>query len=344
MTRDDPERSFGWYEPARRRATMYEDVTVDTQPSTHRHVDRGWPVRFEDGRGTWSEDSTALRVRDWFDFRDPGELWERPFYQQGSAHERQIESAVRSARDAGLFDDFTPEWVDFLRASLQVPAFVEHGLWLATATIARECLSDSIAHCLVLEAAMKQRQAQALVLYGMDLEEQFGGFDVEPAKRSFLEDAAWQPARAYLERLRTIEDWGELIVAVNACFEPLVAEPLRRDLLMRSAGANGDAVTPAVVGGAQLEWEWARGWTVAFLELALADAEHGDANRELVDGWIEAWGTAARSAASALEPVYDGRPAGPAFADSRAAAERAQAAMLAPLELASASQAQEVAR
>jgi propane 2-monooxygenase small subunit len=325
MTRDrgeGSERTFGWFEPARRRATVYEDVTIDTQPSIHRHVDRSWPVRFEDGRGTWSEESTRLRSRDWYAFRDPGEVWERPFYQQGSGAERQIEAAIRSARDAGLFDDFSPEWVDFLRRTLQVPAFVEHGLWLATATAARDVLSDSIAHCVVLEAAMKQRQAQALVLYGMDLEEQFGGFDVDAAKSAWVGDLAWQPARAYVERLRTVCDWGELIVAVNASFEPLVAEPLRRDLLVRSAVANGDAVTPALMAGAQLEWEWTREWTRAFLDLVLGDAEHGDANRVLVEGWLDEWGVAAREVAAALEPVFDARPAGPSFEESRAAAER----------------------
>src|ERR1700741_4340380 len=57
---DEPERSFQWYTPKKRRATMDEDVTVDSQPSVHRHLDRGWPVHFEAGRGLWSEDSTRL--------------------------------------------------------------------------------------------------------------------------------------------------------------------------------------------------------------------------------------------------------------------------------------------
>ena len=43
---EDPERSFQWYTPKKRRATLYEDVTIDTQPSVHRHLDRGWPVHF----------------------------------------------------------------------------------------------------------------------------------------------------------------------------------------------------------------------------------------------------------------------------------------------------------
>ena len=58
---DESERDFTWYTPRKRRATLYEDVTIDTQPSVHRHLKRGWPVRFEDGRGTWDDGSTALR-------------------------------------------------------------------------------------------------------------------------------------------------------------------------------------------------------------------------------------------------------------------------------------------
>ena len=76
---------------------------------------------------------------DWFAFRDPGENWERTFYQAGTAVEQQIESALRSAAEQGLIDDFAPAWVQFLRDTLQVPAFVEHGLWFALATAARDC-------------------------------------------------------------------------------------------------------------------------------------------------------------------------------------------------------------
>ncbi len=122
---DEAERQFSWYVPHKRRASLYEDVTIDTQPSIHRHLTRGWPVSFEDGRGTWDDSSTALKSSDWFDFRDPGEQWERPFYQLGTAVEHQIEGAMRSARDEGLIEDFGPQWVEFLRHFLQIPAYVE---------------------------------------------------------------------------------------------------------------------------------------------------------------------------------------------------------------------------
>src|SRR5581483_1283086 len=118
---DEIERNFGWYTPRKRRASLYEDVTIDTQPSVHRHMRRGWPVSFEDGRGTWDDNSTALQCSDWYEFRDPGEQWERPYYQAGTAIEQQIEGAMRSAIGEGLVDDFSPEWVEFLRGFLQVP-------------------------------------------------------------------------------------------------------------------------------------------------------------------------------------------------------------------------------
>src|SRR5919201_7037430 len=220
---EDPERSFQWYTPRKRRATLYEDVTIDTQPSIHRHMKgRPWPMHFEDGRGLWWEHSTALRSVDWYEFRDPGQLWERTYYQTGTAYEQLIEGAVRTARRERAFDDFTPEWVDFLRRYLQVPAFIEHGIWLALATASRDTLSDTVTHCVALEAAMKQRQAQAYLLYGMDLEESFGEFSVDAARERFLHDEPWQPARRYVERLRATPDWGERVIAANVCFEPRV--------------------------------------------------------------------------------------------------------------------------
>jgi hypothetical protein len=315
---EEPERSFQWYTPQKRRATLYEDVTVDSQPSVHRHLDRGWPVHFDDGRGIWWDSSTKLRSTDWYDFRDPGQVWERNYYQQGTAYEFLIEGAVRTARRERVFDDFTPEWVEFLRANLQVPAFIEHGIWLATASAARDCLSDTIAHCVALEAAMKQRQAQAYLLYGMDLETHFGDFPVESAKQSFLEDEPWQAARAYVEKLCSTPDWGERVIATNLCFEPVVGLLIRRELLMRSVRFNGDIVTQALNHVAQLEYEWVRDWTAEFVRFVSGDDEHGAANREVLNGWIEEWLPEAHSAAEALQPIFDQLPAGIAFADARA--------------------------
>jgi propane monooxygenase reductase subunit len=307
---DHSERQFQWYTPAKRRATLYEDVTVDTQPSIHRHLTRGWPVSFEDGRGTWSDSSTLVRSGDWFAFRDPGEQWERPFYQAGTAVEQQIEGAMRSASEEGLLEDFAPEWVEFLRSHLQVPAYYEHGLWFATATAARGCLSDTVATCVCLQAAMKQRSAQAIVLYAMDLEEHFGDFSIESSRVSFLNDEPWQPTRRYLEKLAATHDWGEVIIAANVCLEPLVGTLIRRELGMRAAAANGDTVTPVLARVETQEWEWTRAWTTALTRFLLDDPAHGAENRSVIGGWVEDWLPEALKAALALAPLADQIPTG----------------------------------
>ncbi len=298
------ERDFGWFAPAARRATLYEDVTVDTQPSTHRHLTRGWPLYFEDGRGTWNDASTTLRSSDWFAFRDPGEQWERPFYQAGAAVEQQIESAVRSAAEQGLIDDIDPAWAEFLRGYLQVPAFLEHGLWFALATAARDCLSDTVATCVCLQAAVKQRSAQAIVLYAMDLEPHLGQeFPIEAARDAFLHDQPWQPARRYLERLAATPDWAEVLIAANLCFEPVVATLVRRELGTRAAAAHGDTITPVLARVETQEWEWTRAWSVQLSRFLLADPEHGDHNREVLTGWVGDWLAQALEAAAALAPI-----------------------------------------
>jgi propane 2-monooxygenase small subunit len=314
---EEPERSFQWFKPKKRKATLYEDVTIDSQPSVHRHLDRGWPVHFEDGRGLWWDDSTALKAQDWYEFRDPGQMWERTYYQAGTAYEQLIEGAVRTARRERALEDFTPEWVEFLRRNLQVPAFVEHGVWLALASASRDTLSDTITHCVALEAAMKQRQAQAYLLYGMDLEESFGEFSVDAARERFLHDEAWQPARRYVERLRATPDWGERIVATNVCFEPTFGLLIRRELLMRSVRFNGDILTQAISHVAQLEWEWVRDWTIDLVRFVLEESEHGETNREVLAGWLADWLPLADEAAQGMRALFDELPAGIAFDEAR---------------------------
>ncbi|HEY2436427.1 MAG TPA: MmoB/DmpM family protein, partial [Solirubrobacteraceae bacterium] len=325
---DEAERQFSWYVPQKRRATLYEDVTIDTQPSIHRHLRRGWPVSFKDNRGTWDDASTALKSTDWFEFRDPGEQWERPYYQAGTAVEQQIEGAMRSALQEGLIEDFAPEWVEFLCQFLQVPAYVEHGLWFALATAGRDCLSDSVSTCVCLQAAMKQRSAQAIVLYAMDLEEHLNiGFPIETAREAFLRDQPWQPTRRLLERLAATSDWGEVVIACNLCFEPVVATLIRRELGIRAAAANGDTVTPVLARVETQEWEWARAWTVALVRFLLEDPPFGNDNRATVSGWVSDWLPQALEAAMALTPLADEIPTG-IEADSATARVKAYAGQM----------------
>lgn len=326
---DDELRRFAYFKPAKRRATQYEDVTVDTQPSIHRHISSGsWALNFEDGRGTWSDDSTKLKSTDWYEFRDPAQLWERTYYQQGARLEAGIDAAVKAAAVDGLFEEVDPDWIAFCRDHLLVPAFVDKGIWLATASIGRDVLSDVLTHAIVFQAGMKQRLAQSYVLYGMDLEEHWGEFPMSDAKERWLSDPAWQPVRAYVERLHSITDWGEVIVAANLVFEPLVGSFVRRELLMRAASLHGDSVTPTIARAGQVEAQWVTDWTSAMIRMVLDDAEHAAHNREVLDGWIAEWEPQAQLALEELEVIAAGLGRGFDAGDARARVQHDTATLL----------------
>jgi propane monooxygenase small subunit len=325
---DEPERSFQWVVPKGRKASIYEDLTLDTQPSVHRFQKSGYYCSFPDGRGTWDDNSTALDVVSWSAFRDPNELWERPYYQQGAQCEREIEGAVRSARSEGLYADIDPAWVEFLRRDGQVQAFVEHGIWSIATRRSRAALADTLTHGIVLYAAIKQRQAQAFVIEGMDLDEDLGDFAIEAAKQRWLTEPAWQDTRRVVERLGTITDWGELIVVCGLLVEPLLGGLVRRELLLRGALRSADPVTPAIVRNAQREGGWWNDFALAFGQFVVEDEEHAAANRALVEGWLAAWEPEVLKAVDGLEAIFAGAP-GVDFADARARVVADQQALVA---------------
>jgi hypothetical protein len=314
---DDVERSFKWVVPRGRRASIYEDLTLDTQPSVHRFLTSGYLCSYPDGRGTWDDNSTALEVLTWSAFRDPNELWERPYYQQGAQCEREIDGAVRSARSEELYADVDPEWLAFLRRDGQIQAFVEHGIWSLATRRSRAALSDVLTHGIVLYAAIKQRQAQAFVISGMDLDEDLGDFGIEAAKQRWIDEPAWQETRRVIERLGTIVDWGELIVVCGLLVEPLLGDLVRSELLLRGALRAADPITPAIIRNAQREGSWWSDFSLAFTQFAAGDVEHSAANRTVIDGWLGDWEPEVMKAVDALESVFDGAPTVD-FADARA--------------------------
>jgi propane monooxygenase small subunit len=204
---------------------------------------------------------------------------------------------------------------------MQQTAFVEQGLWIAVASSARAALSDTLTHFMAFQAGFKQREAQAVVLYAMDLETDHGEFSMDASRTSWMDDAPWQPVRAYVEQLNTLTDWAEVLVAGNLCFDALVGVLLRRELLERGGANNHDTVTPVVFNVAQMEFLQIARFTTAFVDFATSSPEHGDANRAVVQGWVDEWLPRAREAAAALEPLFASQPNGAGFA---AALERVE--------------------
>ena len=107
-------RAFNYFTPAKRRATVYEDVTVDVQPDPERHLTQGWIYGFADGTSGYPKEWTKLQSSNWHEFLDPNEEWEQTIYRNNANVVRQVQHNIANAKDAHAFAQWNRPWVDIV--------------------------------------------------------------------------------------------------------------------------------------------------------------------------------------------------------------------------------------
>lgn len=293
-------RRFTYFEPQARRASVYEDVTIDVQPAPERHLRLGWIFGFADGTPSYDPRRTVLRSADWHAFRDPNADWERTLFRRQADSERQVEAAIQRARSSGTLGTFAPAWANVVGEHLGAWMHAEHALGMHVLLPAqREAPSNAINTAIAVACANKLRAAQDLALYRAAL----------PALSTTSGEAwtgseLWAPTRRFVERLSETDDWAEAVFATELVMEPLVGELIRSDLVLREAPWHGDAVTPVVVGIAASDHARDRHCAEALFAMLTGDPEHGAANRAVLGTWGARWRPAAREAALALAALW----------------------------------------
>jgi methane monooxygenase component A beta chain/propane monooxygenase small subunit len=181
---------------------------------------------------------------------------------------------------------------------------VSYAQFLAMSYAVREALTSAVTFALAFEAQDNLRHLQDVVHATFDLAEAFPGWSDEGARAAWMTAPEWQPARQALEGMLALEDWGEILVAINLVFEPLVGTLVKRELLARNAPCNGDPLTTGLMATMATDVERHQGWTQQLVRTLLADAEHGAHNRTVIAGWLERWTPAASRAVDAFAPVF----------------------------------------
>jgi propane monooxygenase small subunit len=298
-------RSYNYFTPRKRRATLYEDVTVDVQPDPDRHLTQGWVYAFANGDSGYPQEWTALKSANWHEFLDPNEEWEQTIYRNNAAVVRQIQQNIEHGRLAHVYAQFDPAWVKVLERHVFAWAHAEHGIGMHVYTPAqRDAPTNMINNAMAVGAAHKLRFAQDLILYNLALSEEIEGFDGSVHKRTWQEDPVWQPTREFVEQLTGTRDWAEQWFATAVVYEPMLGELFRSGFVMQVAALHGDFVTPTIMGAGESDaTREQRGARVLFRMLT-DDAEHGAANKELLRGWLEAWNEHALNAARNLQPIW----------------------------------------
>ena len=72
-------------------------------------------------------------------------------------------------------------------------------------------------------------------------------------------------------------------------FEPLVGELFRSGFVMQAAALQGDFVTPTIMGAGESDAAREQRGARALFRMLADDEEHGAANKETMQGWLEEW-------------------------------------------------------
>jgi propane monooxygenase small subunit len=302
-------RTYSYYTPRKRRATVYEDVTVDVQPDPARHLTQGWIYGFADGSGGYPHEWTSLKSSDWHAFLDPNEEWEQTIYRNNANAVRQVQQTIANAKAANAFASWSRGWTTVVERHVSAWAHAEHGLGLHVYTATqRDAPTNMINNALSVGAVHKLRFAQDLILYNLDVGEEIAGFDGGAHIGAWQDDPVWQGVRENVERLTATRDWAEAFFATALVFEPLVGELFRSHFVMQVAAPQGDFVTPALMGTGEADAVREQRGARHLFGLLADDPEHGEANRALMQQWLEAWAPLSVLAARQLQPVWSQMP------------------------------------
>ncbi len=298
-------RSFNYFTPRKRRASVYEDVTIDVQPDPARHLTQGWIYAFADGSSGYPEEWTALKSSNWHEFLDPNEEWEQTIYRNNANVVRQISGNLANARLARAFDAWNKRWIGVVQDHVSAWAHVEQGLGMHVYTPAqRDAPTNMINNALAVGAVHKLRFAQDVILYNLELNDQLDGFDGSAHKKVWQEDPVWQGVRENVEQLTAIRDWAEAFFATAVVFEPLVGETFRSEFVMQVAALQGDFVTPTLMGAGESDAAREKRGARALFGMLAEDEEHGEANRETMQGWLDEWTPRTIAAARQMQPIW----------------------------------------
>ncbi|MDJ0009897.1 aromatic/alkene monooxygenase hydroxylase subunit beta [Gordonia alkanivorans] len=298
-------RKYNYYQPAKKRATIYEDVTVDVQPDPERHLTQGWIYGFGSGPGGYPQEWTAAKSSNWHAFLDPNEEWEQTIFRNNSAVVHQVDLCLQNAKRARVYDGWNPSWLKFIERNLGAWMHAESGMGLHVFTsIQRSAPTNMINNAVAVSAAHKLRFAQDLALFNLDLAEAEEAFDGSAHKEVWQSAPEWQPTREAVERLTAIGDWAKLLFCTNIVFEQLVGSLFRTELIMQVAARNGDYITPTIVGTGEYDYDRDLNYTWALFLMLSRDEQYGAQNRALFGEWLSEWVPRCLDAARGLQPIW----------------------------------------
>lgn len=273
-------------------ASRYQEGSYDIQAAENLHYKPTW----DPDQALYDAGITRIVMQDWYALKDPRQFYYSTYTLTRARQQETTEANFGFVETRGLADMLSDE----LRSvSLNVLVPLRHAAWGANQHNTYICgygYGTTFTQPCMYHAMDNLGIAQYLSRLGLLLGDTEA---LDAGKQAWLDDAAWQPLRRYVEDCLVIRDPFELFVAQNVALDgllyPLVYERIVDDHISVQGGT-------AVAMLTQFMSDWfdeTRKWVDAVLKVAAAES---DANREVLQEWTRTWST---RAASAMVPIVE---------------------------------------
>jgi toluene monooxygenase system protein E len=304
-------RSFAWFQDRKRPPSEYEEVTAffSTWGIPFLPEQEGSPLAAKSAQPfLMNPDTTAiheffkphtvLKSIYWEGFRDPHQIYYKTYNQMQWEAEAALDRVLNTAEEVGHFDRLPRAYRDMLEATWPPLRFLEWAVVKAMQEVAHYAPSSPVDQCATFQVADGLRFVQRNITFSMRL-------GLGRHKDRWLKDALWQPVRRLAERIMTIRDWVEAVVAANLG----VQEGLLHGIFpafTASAQAVGDFVFVHLLKELGADLQRHVDWAQALVDYLGQDPKYGEANRAQLTAWKEFWGSEAEDAFKLLRQALVG--------------------------------------
>lgn len=276
-----------------RPASRYEEGTIDLQARVNYHYRPLW----DPSKEIYSPDYSALKLTDAYSFVDPRQFYYAPYVTARADLHEAFGATLAYLDKRGMFQRLPAAWSSLFQDVVLPLRHYEAANQMIASGAARYGWGTSITQCFAYAAFDRIGNAQILSRAGIS----FGGGTAESldlAKRTWLEDEAFQPLRKHVEEMLVEKDWGVAMVASD------VTDRLIYGLFytaLDDAALNAGAASYSLVAQHLSQWFTdQRRWFDALYKAWANDPEAGESNRAEIAGAANA---ALVTAQAALAPI-----------------------------------------
>lgn len=273
-------------------ASRYQEGSYDIQAAENLHYRPTWAPEQQ----LYDPSISKIVMQDWYALKDPRQYYYNTYTLARARQQDTAEANFEFVERRGLADMLTDE-LRGTALALLVP--LRHAAWGANQNNTFICgygYGVAFTQPCMYHAMDNLGIAQYLSRLGLLL----GGTEaLDAGKRAWIDGAAWQPLRRYVEDCLAVRDPFELFVAQNLALDgllyPLIYEGIVDDDLSVRGGSAVALLTQFMTGW----FDETRKWVDAVVKVAAAESAH---NRAQIEEWARAW---SNRAAAALLPVAE---------------------------------------